>query len=567
MKLVSPLIIFVSIFFKAITLTAQSYNPLFIPDTIMGTHFTLTVDESTKQFFSGKATNTYGINGNFLGPTLIMNQGDSVFMNVINQLADTTTMHWHGFHIPAIMDGGPHQPIPPGTTWSPYFKVANKAATYWYHPHLHMMTENQMLMGLAGMIIIRDSIEASLSLPRTYGVDDFPLILLDRKFDNLNQLLDGAYGDTMLVNGTLYPEVSMPAQYVRLRFLNANHERSYNIGFSDNRTFYVITSDGGLLDAPVPVTRYLLSVGERVEIVVDFTAQQNSKVDVMAYNANLADYVPGNEPVNSPPPFGNALGARDFMILHINVAAQTSNLVISIPTSLTSNQFYQENSATVTRFLQINNDPVTKAFQFNGEFFNMDSINQYVNLNATEIWEIENISTIAHPFHIHDIEFSILSRNGQDPAKEEQGWKDVVLVNKNETVRFITKFTDFADSIHPYMYHCHIAAHEDDGLMGQFVVIDSSLVTGNANSLINNTAINIYPNPSHSFINVKCNNKIVSQINLAIFNAMGQLVYQNRKVDKVNPFQIDISNFQEGIYNLKLYSKEGIVNSKFVVKK
>jgi bilirubin oxidase len=104
---------------------------------------------------TGAATATMGYNGNsFWGPTLIMNKGDNVQINVTNNLADQTTVHWHGFHIPAIMDGGPHQIINAGATWSPNFQVKNNAGTYWYHPHLHQKTQEQLTKGAGGFITL-----------------------------------------------------------------------------------------------------------------------------------------------------------------------------------------------------------------------------------------------------------------------------------------------------------------------------------------------------------------------------------------------------------------------------
>lgn len=128
-----------------------------------------------------------------------------------NELGETTTVHWHGMHLPAIMDGGPHQPIPPGNTWSPHWTVNNAAATLWYHPHTMGKTAEQVYSGLAGMFIVDDENSDALGLPNIYGVDDIPLIVQDRNFDdtgNLTYVRDkaqdnfGAMGDTILVNGT-----------------------------------------------------------------------------------------------------------------------------------------------------------------------------------------------------------------------------------------------------------------------------------------------------------------------------------------------------------------------------
>ena len=84
-------------------------NPLFIPDTLSGTTIGLTVQTGSKTFFPGFTTPTFGYNGDFLGPTLLMNKGDSVTLNVTNSLNTSTTVHWHGFHVAPENDGGPHQ--------------------------------------------------------------------------------------------------------------------------------------------------------------------------------------------------------------------------------------------------------------------------------------------------------------------------------------------------------------------------------------------------------------------------------------------------------------------------
>ncbi|MCX6141415.1 MAG: multicopper oxidase domain-containing protein, partial [Candidatus Kapabacteria bacterium] len=242
---------------------AQKYNDLWIPDTLAGPTIDLVMKKSHKHWFVGDSTMTAGFNTDLTshgiwGPTLIFRKGDSIHINVENDLGEETTVHWHGMHLPAIMDGGPHQVIPAGTTWSPFWKVDNKASTYWYHPHLHMMSQEQLLMGLGGMIIVRDTEEDILPLPRRYGVDDIPVAISDRAFIN-NQISIEPYGDSVQVNGVLRPELKAPSQVVRLRILNSATERSYNLGFSDERTFYVIGSDGGLLTKPVPLTRFLLS--------------------------------------------------------------------------------------------------------------------------------------------------------------------------------------------------------------------------------------------------------------------------------------------------------------------
>ena len=490
---------------------AQVYNDLRIPDTLSGTMFNLTVRDTFRQVVpAGNQTITGGINSDIWGPTLFFNKGDTVHMNVQNNLNDSTTIHWHGMHLPAVMDGGPHQVIPPGTLWQPYWKVTNNAGLFWFHPHLHMETMHQITQGIGGLIIVRDSIESALPLPRTYGIDDIPLVLTDRDINTSNQFVDVPYGDSLMVNGVLRPQFSVPAQVVRFRILNGAIERSYNLGFSDNRTFYVISTDGGLVDNPVPVTRFLISAGERVEILVDFSGQASSSFDLKAYNSTLSNFIPGGE--NFPNgPFANALGKIDFRILHLNVGVPTSQPITTIPSTLTTNTFYDESSANLTRVITLTDSTGVpnilgpNAFILNHHLFDLNTIDYTVPLNNTEIWQLTSNSIFAHPFHIHDVEFYILTRNGIAPPDYEKGWKDVVLVKGGETVRFIAKFDDYADLQHPFMFHCHIALHEDEGMMGQFVVGPST--TGVQDLSPSNSNYAVHPNPAKDKLYIDVNDQ------------------------------------------------------------
>lgn len=533
----------------------SQYNTLFIPDTLSGTTFNLTAKDTIKQMIPGNQTVTSAINGNWWGPTMIWNKGDVVHINLTNKLQDSTTMHWHGMHLPAVMDGGPHQIVPPSTIWQPYWQVTNNAGLYWYHPHLHEMTEEQISSGLGGLIIVRDAIESALPLPRKYGIDDIPLVLTDRRFTNLNQIEVVPYGDTMIVNGTIRPQTNAPAQVVRFRILNGATERSYNLGFSDNRNFYVITSDGGLLNAPVAVNRYLLSAGERIEILVNFTGQSGTNVNLMAYNSVLPQNIPGGDVFPPGNPFYNYLARKDFNILRLNVTAQTSNPVTAIPSSLTTNVFPSEGSANITRALTITDTTIAGnpgvSFLINHKLFDINYNNYNVPLNNTEIWEIRSTSGFAHPFHIHDVEFHILTRNGAAPPAAENGWKDVVLVKSGETVRFIAKFEDYADSLHPFMYHCHIALHEDDGMMGQFVVKNPSVGIVEGTSTVQQRPLfSVYPNPAFNKLFFNNNGSDQGLYYVRITNTLGKTIYMLPKPEVQNG--IDISSLPVGIYFAQL---------------
>ncbi len=246
--------------------------------------FNLTVQQGTTEFVAGQRTTTLGFKGAYLGPTLRAHTGDKVRINVTNSLNDTTTVHWHGMHLPAAMDGGPYQLIAPGAMWQPNWTVTNQAATLWYHPHELGKTAEQVYRGLAGLFIIDDANSDGLNLPDQYGVDDIPLVVQDRKFDSAGQFVyqksgsnanlpapAGMLGDTILVNGTRAPYVEVPQKLIRLRLVNGSDGRRYDFGFADHHAFDQIATDGGLLDAPVERTDLVLAPGERAEILVDLT--------------------------------------------------------------------------------------------------------------------------------------------------------------------------------------------------------------------------------------------------------------------------------------------------------
>ena len=554
--------------------SAQSYNQLWIPDTLSGSTFTLTAQDTMKQMLPGNQTITAAYNGNWWGPTMIWYKGQTVHLNVINKLNDSTTVHWHGMHLPAIMDGGPHQVIPINTTWSPYWTVTNNAATYWYHPHLMMQAEEQLTQGLGGLIIVRDSIESALSLPRTYGVDDIPVVLTDRKF-SANQMVDAPYGDSMITNGVLHAQYTFPAQVVRLRILDAAIERSYNIGLSTGDTFYVITSDGGLLDAPVPLTRFLISPGERVEILVNLTGKSGT-MELMAYNSTISTTVGGGDSLPGSP-FANALARKNFSMLHMVIGAQTGSPVTSIPASLTTNTYLNTSSSNLTRQVTITDSAGVSgilgpnAFIINHHLFQLNQIDYDVPLGNTEIWQITSTSGFSHPFHIHDVEFNIISINGAAPPAEQAGWKDVILVTSpprgpgNSTVvKFIARFQDYADSLHPFMFHCHIALHEDEGMMGQFVVVDTGTKTGIAESGYTGPDYTIYPNPSNSRIYIRYSNANTSAYYIKVIDALGRTMYMLPRPELDNG--IDVSSFAAGVYEVQLIddATKTTITKKFV---
>ena len=550
--------------FVSVSIMNAQYNTIPIPEALYGTNFDLNIHESVKQIkATGNQTVTGAINNEtFWGPTLIINKGDEVHMNVTNNLNESTTLHWHGMHLPAVMDGGPHQVIPAGTLWQPYWTVTNNAATYWYHPHLHGLTNSHITKGIGGFIIVKHAQEAALPLPRTYGVDDFPIMITDRRFTTANQFTVTNYTDYLMVNGVLSPQLNVPAQVVRFRLLNTSPQHSYNLGFSDNRSFSVIASDGGLLNTPSALTRYVLSPGERIEVLVNFNGQQTQTVDLKAYNSSLPSDITGATHTGGGPT--DLLLGQNFNVLHFTIGAALSGALTAIPTSLITNTPFSQTNSNATRTITmidgfLNGFPNTS---FGGTQFSLTNINYTVPVNDIEIWQIVNNSTVAHTFHIHDVQFNVFSRTGSTWTLKpyDMGWKDNILVRAGETLKFVTKFEDYSDVTHPFMYHCHLNVHEDEGMMGQFVVTGS---LGTA-SVSGSTKFKLYPNPANDKLFVSLNDLATEIYYITITTIEGRTVMMLPQPEWKNG--IDVSSLASGTYLFQMMDKKtkSVTTKKFI---
>ncbi|EOZ0832814.1 multicopper oxidase CueO [Citrobacter freundii] len=481
--------------------------------------------------FAGKTATTWGYNGNLLGPAIKLNKGQSVTVDIHNQLAQETTLHWHGLEIPGEVDGGPQGIIPAGGKRSVTFTPDQRAATCWFHPHQHGKTGHQVAMGLAGLVLIEDEEIRKLMLPKQWGIDDVPVIIQDKQFSADGQVdyqLDimtaavGWFGDTLLTNGAIYPQHAAPRGWLRLRLLNGCNARSLNIAASDNRPLYVIASDGGLLAEPVKVTELPMLMGERFEVLVDVS-------DGKAFDLVT---LPVSQMGMAIAPFDKPHPVMRVQPLLITASG-------TLPDTLTSMPSLPSLEGLTVRKLQLSMDPMLDMMgmqmlmkKFGGQAMagmdhgkmmghmnndNMDHGNMnHGNMNHGEMgnmqhgnmgnmkhggsFDFHNANRIngqafdmnkpmfaaakgqherwvisgqgdmmLHPFHIHGTQFRILSENGKAPAAHRAGWKDTVRVEGGVS-EVLVKFDHDAPKEHAYMAHCHLLEHEDTGMMLGFTV-------------------------------------------------------------------------------------------------
>ncbi|NJO23864.1 MAG: multicopper oxidase domain-containing protein [Sphingomonadales bacterium] len=452
---------------------------------------TLTLQKTRHRFGSGPAVPSRGISASYLGPVVCVRNGDTIPFHVENRLDEETTLHWHGMLVPSHVDGGPHNTIRPGAVWSPELTIKQPASTNWFHPHPHGNTARQVYSGLAGMMIVSDGADRDRGLPATYGVDDLPIVLQDKRFaghgaavyePDMMDLMHGFQGDTLLVNGSIAPTASVPAGIVRLRLLNAANARVFDLRVDDRRPFFVVASDGGLLTEPVEVKRLVIAPAERYEVLVDFTDGR----PVELVTASDAGHGPGIMMSMMGPARRTSGGVELLMRFRPDAALKPA--VTRLPRQLAALAAPDVKSAVTWRTFVLNpmmgmgmmgmgmmggRAPAADGghmMGINGRSFAMDRIDVTAKVGTAEIWEISaGGMPMAHPFHIHGASFRILSKNGGKPAAYESGWKDVVLVEEHAEV--LVRFDNPAPPKMPFMYHCHILEHEDHGMMGQFAVV------------------------------------------------------------------------------------------------
>jgi blue copper oxidase len=451
--------------------------PPLIDAAKQGNAIKLKVTSGRHAFIKGKPALSYGYSGPVLGPAIRLRRGDDVEMTVENALDVDTTVHWHGLLVPGELDGGPHQVIKSGATWHPRLKIEQPAATAWFHPHLHHDTARQVYMGLTGLIIIEDGSDANLSLPRTYGTDDLPIIIQDRSFDSDGSLLYdvdpdpqtiqyGTRGTTIIVNGVVGPVAKVPNGLVRLRILNAANAQNYDLRFSDHREFHVIASDAGFLSELVSMKQLRVSPAERFEILVDFGDRKPVMLEtgpdtlMGIFGAVSEDNASEFVPIMRFEPTATSGTVRDLPARLVEPAAANSQRAVQRREFVLDSGICGGQRPTETGMLP--------GMCINGKTHDLTRIDVETELGTMEVWEIVSIG-MAHPFHVHGASFRILSLDGTPPPAHLAGWKDVVLVE--DKAELLVAFNHRATPEHPFMYHCHILEHEDAGMMGQYVCV------------------------------------------------------------------------------------------------
>jgi FtsP/CotA-like multicopper oxidase with cupredoxin domain len=443
------------------------------------------------------------------GPTFMARAGEPIVVRHENQLPrdhvgfgePSTTVHFHGGHVPAASDGFPEdipgfQPVMhPGEHYDycypmldPGFSTGeadptDRPATMWYHDHLLDFTGPNVYRGLFGFFLFFDELDggderAGLRLPS--GVHDVPLVFQDKRLDRAGQLVydglidhNGFLGDKELVNGAIQPYHVVRRRKYRFRLLNGANARFYGLRLveRDGRPvpFDLIATEGGLLTAPARGRDLvILSPAQREDIVVDFSRFREG---TRLYFENQLDQTDGRGPSGD---FEEPeLLARGVRLLEFRVEGGPVEDASRVPDLL--RPFAAVPAAEIARARR-------RTFEFNrrhgvwainGESVDLERPIAVIERNSPEVWKLRNGSGgWWHPVHVHLEFMRVLRRDGR-PAldvleRDGMAKRDVITLGPNSEVEVFFKFRDFPG---PWVFHCHTLEHEDAFMMARFDVV------------------------------------------------------------------------------------------------
>lgn len=421
-----------------------------------------------------------------------------------------TVPHLHGSCTDSVSDGLPENWFTPGHSVVYRYPNEQNAATLWYHDHAGGITRLNVYAGLSGFYLLRDERELAMGLPS--GDYEIPLSLQDRSVDRNGQVAylptqdDGTrvaaglwgpqfFGDLAVANGVAFPHLEVEPRRYRFRVLNAANSRFFNLFLNLAKSpndiprlvgFHQIGSDGGLLAAPVALQHVLLAPAERADLILDFSGLEGKTV-------TLSNNAP------APYPGWDVLGTLHAPLMELMQFRVTRPLsaakAFSLPPAIPLARMDAKESVKTRDFV------LTDVMDSKGHSLRMlidgkgyhEPTTEFPVLGTQETWRFINTTDDAHPMHLHLVQFQILSRQGYDfgafllhkqlelvgvarpPAPNEAGWKDTAVLHPGEVLTLLVRFEGFTGK---YVFHCHVAEHEDNDMMRPFEVVGETRLRG-----------------------------------------------------------------------------------------
>lgn len=401
---------------------------------------------------SGSPIEAQPFNGRLIGPTLHVRPGDTIEATIDNATSEQTNIHYHGLHVsPKGKSDNVFRTFEPGQTVKSvvHLPADHQPGTYWYHVHLHGLTEEQVMGGMSGLLVVEgleDRLPASLK-----GIRERQLAIRDVQHKGDSIVMDAADIDpskptTRLVNGQLDPRIELASGETQLwRIANVGADLFYDVALDGHR-FHVLAEDGSPVWQVTRPDHLVLPPGKRFDVLV-----QGGKPG--KYTLRTRKYDEG------------FMLLPDTELAEVEVSGSSAEPTAALPRTMAPRAAEDLSDAEIARERTFTFALDTADNQFkatiNGKVFDPDDTSIAPVLGTVEQWTLRNTSTEDHPFHIHVNDFQVMSVNGK--PYDAHGLQDVVIIPKNGgEVVIRNPFEDFTGH---FVFHCHILGHEDAGMM------------------------------------------------------------------------------------------------------
>jgi len=423
-------------------------NPPEIASSEGALNVTLTADQQEIQI-GGQNVIATVFNASYVPPTLRVRPGDTMNIELINSLEESTNLHHHGSNVSPLDNGdNVFVDIMPNTRYRQkiVFPDVHPAGFLWYHPHMHGLVEAQIFGGMSGGLIVEGMLDP---FPQLSGIKERIMLLKD--FQNIggqipSDNIDSNAGTTRTVNGMVNPTLKIrPGETQFWRIGNVGADIYYRLKLDDH-VLYEIAADGNRHTELVPRDEILLPPASRAEVLIQGGRRGIYQLGTLAFDTG---------------PDGDQYPE---VVLATLVSEGTAREPIQLPTA---DQFppvedLREHPVAQHRTVQFSEDPDTNQFYIDGKQFDPNRVDTQVKLGDVEEWTIENVTNEMHVFHIHQLDFQVVEIDGQPVPFV--GRQDVVNLPVKSRVKVLIPFTNPV-IVGKFVYHCHIVAHEDSGMM------------------------------------------------------------------------------------------------------
>ena len=387
-----------------------------------------------------------------VGPTLVVNPGDTIALTLDNQLDAHTNIHFHGMHV-SPRDNGDNifLSVEPGEQFAYSLAIPDNhpSGTFWYHSHAHGISEPQVFGGLSGMIIVQGLTD--LLPTELRDITDIAIGLKDAQVVG-DAIEAGANIDSnaptlRVVNSAHLPVQEIAPGEVQLwRVANIGADIWYDIEL-ESGGFAVVAEDGNPVWEVWDAEHLVLPPGKRYEVLVTgppagdymFKTREYDQGGDVYPETDLMQLTSSGTAVETPPP----------------------------PASLVEPAAIEASDVVQYRTMTFSEDESTNTFYINDKEFDPDRVDVQPKLGTVEEWTLQNTSDEQHPFHIHVNDFEVISIDGEPYTAK--GLQDTVPLIPGQDVVIRTHFTDFTGK---FVFHCHILNHEDNGMMAVVEVVE-----------------------------------------------------------------------------------------------